>query len=267
MTTRARTRTPVLDAAAAAAEALARAAAVEVGGATAVGEHVGVSADADRVVTHRFAATLPGYRDWEWAVTVVRASRSREVTVSEAVLLPATGALVAPEWVPWSDRIEPGDVGVGDLLPTPPDDPRVEPGYGPVAGLGTAVDEDSDEDPVGVVAYELGLGRPRVLSPYGRDEAATRWYEGACGPEAPVAQAAPAQCSTCAFLVGLGGPLRALFGACTNAWSPSDGRVVSYDHGCGAHSEAALDPESRDVAQTVVDTMTYEPLVVDDEVD
>ncbi len=267
MTTRTRTRPPVLDAAAAAAQDLARGAAEEVGGPGTVGDHVGATAEAERVVTHRFASLVRGYHDWQWAVTVSRASRSRVVTVSEAVLLPAEGALVAPEWVPWSERIEPGDVGVGDLLPTHVDDPRVEPGYVPVSGVDGPVDEASDEDIVALVAYELGLGKERVLSPYGRDEAATRWYEGAAGPDAPVAQAAPAPCATCAFMVGLGGPLRAVFGVCTNAWSPSDGRVVSYDHGCGAHSEATLDADSREVAQTVVDTMTYEPLVVDDEID
>lgn len=265
MTTRARTRTPVLDAVVAAAETVARSAAEEVGGPGSVGAHVGVAAEGDRVGTHRFAALLRGYRDWHWAVTVVRASRSREVTISEAVLLPAAGALVAPAWVPWSERIVPGDLGVGDLLPAPLDDPRLVPGYVPSAGLGAAIDEHSNEDPFMLLAYELGLGRERVLSPLGRDDAAARWYDGAAGPLDPVAQAAPAQCSTCGFLVALGGPLRALFGVCTNAWSPSDGQVVSYDHGCGAHSEAPLDPDSRDAALTVVDTMNFEPLLVDDE--
>lgn len=268
-TTKARTRARALDAAAGAAVDLARAGAEDVGGETSVGVHLGAVAEGDRVVTHLFAAAVPGYRDWQWAVTVVRASRSREVTVSETVLVPTPDALVAPEWVPWSERIEPGDVGVGDLLPTNADDPRLEPGYGPIAGPGTPVDEDTDEDLVALVAYELGLGRERVLSPYGRDDAATRWYEGFAGPEAPVAQAAPGRCATCAFVVALGGPLRAVFGVCANAWSPSDGRVVSYDHGCGAHSEAALGPESTSAGTTVIDTMSFdtmnfEPLVVDE---
>ena len=48
---------------------------------------------------------------------------------------------------------------------------------------------------------------------------------------------APAPCSTCGFFVPMAGALRSLFGVCANAWSPSDGRVVSLDHGCGAHSE------------------------------
>jgi hypothetical protein len=36
----------------------------------------------------------------------------------------------------------------------------------------------------------------------------------------------------------MSGALRAVFGVCANEWSPSDGAVVSLDHGCGAHSEA-----------------------------
>ena len=76
---------------------------------------------------------------------------------------------------------------------------------------------------------------------------------------------APARCATCGFFVGLGGPLRAVFGVCANEWSPSDGHVVSYDHGCGAHSEATPGPDSREIAMTVVDTMSFEPLVVDDD--
>ena len=35
----------------------------------------------------------------------------------------------------------------------------------------------------------------------------------------------------------MAGALRAVFGVCANGWSPSDGQVVSLDHGCGAHSE------------------------------
>ena len=37
---------------------------------------------------------------------------------------------------------------------------------------------------------------------------------------APIAEAAPAQCSTCGFLVPLGGSLRRVFGVCANAFSP-----------------------------------------------
>ena len=60
-------------------------------------------------------------------MTVVRAPRSKLVTASETVLLPGPDALLAPAWVPWHDRLRPGDLGVGDLLPAPPDDERLVP--------------------------------------------------------------------------------------------------------------------------------------------
>ena len=33
-----------------------------------------------------------------------------------------------------------------------------------------------------------------------------------------------------------------VFGVCANEWSPDDGKVVSLDHGCGAHSETGNEP-------------------------
>lgn len=249
-------RARTVDAQCAAAVDLARAAAEELAGPGQVGEHLGVVADGERVVTHRFACLSPAYVGWHWAVTVARASRSRQVTVDEVVLLPGAEALLAPEWVPWSERLRPGDLGVGDLLPTPADDPRLEPGYAPV--LAEDVDLDPDED--AAVAWELGLGRPRVLSRIGRDDAVDRWYSGEHGPEAPIAQAAPAQCSTCGFYLQLGGSLRRVFGVCANEYAPDDGRVVSADHGCGGHSEAAVVPPTPGVAPPIVDEMGYDVL-------
>src|SRR5437762_3288663 len=81
-----RTREP--DEVCAQAVDLARSAAEEMAGAAAVGEHLGVEADGERVVTHFFTCLDPGYRGWRWAVTVARASRSRTVTVSETLLVP-----------------------------------------------------------------------------------------------------------------------------------------------------------------------------------
>ena len=70
-----------------------------------VGEHRGVSAEDDRLLTHRFSAHRPGYPGWEWFVTLARAPRSKKVTVCELGMLPGTDALLAPEWVPWSERV------------------------------------------------------------------------------------------------------------------------------------------------------------------
>ena len=196
-----------------------------------VGDHLGVVGDEARVVTHFFATKDPGYRGWRWAVTVARAARAKVVTVNDIVLLPGDEALLAPEWVPWSERLRPGDLGVGDLLPTAADDPRLAPTF-------LMVDSEADDD----LGFELGLGRERVLSFEGRLDAVERWYAGEPGPEAPIARSAPATCATCGFFIPLSGALRQAFGACANEMAPDDGKVVAVDHGCGAHSQAVVLP-------------------------
>ncbi|MFI0409863.1 DUF3027 domain-containing protein [Actinomadura sp. 3N508] len=245
-----RPRTPVVDTACAEAVDLAREAAQDTAGPGQVGEHLGLRAEGDRVVTHYFECLDPAYAGWQWAVTVTRASRAKVVTVSECVLLPGDDALLAPPWVPWLERLRPGDLGPGDLLPTAPDDARLAPGY-------TQVDDESAEREA---QWEPGLGRVRVLSQEGRDEAATRWYEGVGGPRAPIAASAPAQCSTCGFYVALAGELRKMFGVCANEYAPDDGRVVSADHGCGAHSEAVSLPAVSEHGPPIIDELGYEVL-------
>ncbi|MEU5939565.1 DUF3027 domain-containing protein [Micromonospora sp. NPDC047548] len=225
------TRAARLDQVCAAAVEVARDAITEVESSD-VGDHLRAVAEGDRVVTHYFECLLAGYRGWRWAVTVTRVPRSRHVTICETVLLPGSDALLAPGWLPWQERLKPGDLGPGDLLPTPPDDERLAPGY-----------LLSDDPAVEEVSWELGLGRPRVPSREGRTEAAQRWYDGDHGPSAPISVAAPAaaRCGTCGFYLPLAGALRQSFGACGNFYAPDDGRVVSADHGCGAHSEALIE--------------------------
>lgn len=225
------TRPARLDQTCADAVDVARAAIVEVGP-DEVGDHLGAVADGERLVTHFFECRMPGYAGWRWAVTVTRAPRSRTVTVCETVPLPGPDALQAPAWLPWEERLKPGDLGVGDLLPTAPDDDRLMPGY-----------VESDDPAVEEVAWELGLGRPRVMSREGRLDTAQRWYEGDHGPDTPISNSAPraARCGTCGFYLPLAGALRQAFGACGNLYAPDDGRVVSADHGCGAHSEVLVE--------------------------
>jgi hypothetical protein len=122
-----RSRARELDEACADAVDLARAAAEQEAGPGLVGQHLGVEPDGDRVCTHLFACLDPAYEGWRWAVTVARASRSKTVTVSESLLLPGPDSLLAPDWVPWRDRVRPGDLGVGDLLPAHADDDRLVP--------------------------------------------------------------------------------------------------------------------------------------------
>lgn len=207
-------------------------AAVEAGddSAASVGEHLGAELEHDGALTHLFAAELRGYHGWRWAVTLAWVGDGEPVTVSEAVLLPGPQALVAPAWVPWDQRVQPGDLKPGDLLPPPADDPRLVPGYA------------ASEDPaVEEVATEIGLGRERVLSVAGRDEAAQRWQDGERGPAADLARSAPGTCGTCGFLMSLAGSMRGVFGVCANEFSPADAQVVAVGYGCGAHSDVVVD--------------------------
>src|SRR3954467_14596255 len=118
---------PKPDAAAVAAADTARAALLEEVDAADVGEHLGHVVEGERVVTHLFACECPGYVGWRWAVTVAGAPRPKNVTVDEVVLVPGDEAIVAPPWVPYRERIQPGDLSPGDLLPVEDDDPRLVP--------------------------------------------------------------------------------------------------------------------------------------------
>jgi Protein of unknown function (DUF3027) len=63
---------------------------------------------------------------------------------------------------------------------------------------------------------------------------------------------------TCGFLTQLGGPLGRVFGVCTNEYAPDDGRVVSFDHGCGAHSEATTADPGFGTIAPVIDEVGYD---------
>ena len=212
---------------------LARSAALaDAGNPELVGADVSVEIDDDgRVETYLFEANLAGYKGWRWCVTIAKVDKNSEPTICDVVVLPGPDALLAPEWIPYRDRIQPGDIGVGDIVPSSLDDTRLVPSVHSLI---------ADEELDAMQVFDLGLGRARVMSIEGRDQASKRWYESDRGPQSPIAQAAPKPCSSCAFFVPISGSLRASFGVCANAISPEDARVVSVDHGCGAHSEATL---------------------------
>jgi hypothetical protein len=69
-----------------------------------IGEYAGSVDEGEGVVTVRFESTLPGYPGWRWTVSVAVVDDG-EPTVLETELMPADGALLAPDWVPWSDRL------------------------------------------------------------------------------------------------------------------------------------------------------------------
>jgi hypothetical protein len=208
----------------------ARAAIVEFSGEDTVGEYLGASFEDPTAAMHRFLADMPGYRGWQWAVVVAACPGARHATISEVVLVPGPTALLAPQWVPWQERIRPGDLSPGDLLAPPSEDRRLVPGY--MATGDPQVDE---------VAAEVGFGRRRVLSPWGRGEAAQRWHDGDYGPGSPMARSTRRVCRDCGFYLPLAGALGSMFGVCANELS-ADGHVVDAEYGCGAHSDTPQPP-------------------------
>lgn len=100
-----RRRKPALDQKLAKAQGFALEALKALVPAEEIGDGHRVVADDDRLVTHYFPSTKRGYRDWEWYVTLARAPRQTVPTVCETGLLPSDNALLAPEWVPWSERL------------------------------------------------------------------------------------------------------------------------------------------------------------------
>ena len=176
----------------------------EIGRLERVGDYAGAVADDEIAVTVQFEATEPGYQGWRWSVTTALAEPGRP-TVSEVVLLPGPGALLAPGWVPWSDRVRPGDLSVGDLLPPALDDPRLVPGYAEsTTGSSGRWPPKSAWAGNGCSASRAGRRSPKL------------WHEGPFGPGDEMAIGAPGRCATCGFYLPLVGSLGASFGGCGN---------------------------------------------------
>jgi hypothetical protein len=224
-----------------------------------VGEYLGFEVEGENTLTHKFKCVDKAYFGWHWSVTLAAADDSSEVTVSEILLLPGEKAILAKPWVPWEQRVEPGDIGVGDVLPTAADDVRLVPGY-------TGVD-DLFEEKLTPQGWEVGLGRLRVLSVPGKDETAIRWYDGDRGPRAAIAEAVTDKCVSCGFYVAISGSLGQSFGVCTNKFAADDGKVVALDHGCGGHSEIVVDLHSIPTGGMVFDDNNLDTAeVIDEEV-
>lgn len=103
-------RTSKVDEILAAAKDVALQGVQEIASAHAIGLVHHVRAEEERLSTHLFECTLPGYRGWFWFATLSRAPRSRVATICEVGLLPGDDALIAPDWVPWADRVRPEDL-------------------------------------------------------------------------------------------------------------------------------------------------------------
>jgi hypothetical protein len=81
----------------------ARLAAVESAPKNGVGDFLTQIEEEENVYTFLFAAKMKGYVGWAWSVSLF--AGDEDTTVSEVNLMPGEESLVAPDWVPWSERL------------------------------------------------------------------------------------------------------------------------------------------------------------------
>ncbi len=162
------------DAVLAAAVDFAREGILQVAPAGQVGGHVTSYPEGERLTTHRFEAFVPGYGNWHWFITLARVARSKEATICEVGLLPSETALLAPQWLPWSERVRPEDhqdaaepaaqdsaAAEPAAEPDAQDSASVEPGPGADAGSDEpGTDRAADEPGAGNPADGPGVGNP-----------------------------------------------------------------------------------------------------------
>ncbi|NYE96348.1 hypothetical protein FHU41_002598 [Psychromicrobium silvestre] len=74
-----------------------------------IGAHLAARSEGERAVTQLFECTQPGYQGWQWFAVLARAPRAKQATVSEVGLLPSDDSVLAPQWLPWSERVRPED--------------------------------------------------------------------------------------------------------------------------------------------------------------
>lgn len=137
------------DAVLAAAVDFARAAVEGIAPAEQIGQHLGAKSEGDRVVTHLFESKLAGYQGWQWYAVLTRNSRSKVVTVNELGLLPSEDSILAPEWVPWAERVRPEDAQENEQdaeAPVVDADAQDTAPAGYDDDTAVSADDDSDDD-------------------------------------------------------------------------------------------------------------------------
>ena len=86
-------------------KAFAEAEAKAVAGANDLGSFIEAVQEDEIVTTYLWEANRPGYVGWRWSVSVAQLDPATEPTLTEVVLVPGPDSLVAPAWIPWSERL------------------------------------------------------------------------------------------------------------------------------------------------------------------
>jgi hypothetical protein len=145
-------RTGKPDAVLAAAVDVARAAVEGIAPAQQIGRHLGARTEGDRLVTHLFESRLAGYLGWQWYAVLTRNSRSKVVTVNELGLLPSQDSVLAPEWIPWAERVRPEDAQADEAAEETAEEtsgfgaPEAEAQPADEPGTDDDADDDADAD-------------------------------------------------------------------------------------------------------------------------
>ncbi|HWR86038.1 MAG TPA: DUF3027 domain-containing protein [Rhodoglobus sp.] len=85
-------------------EPLARTALLDITPEAAIGGLVATRDEGEGVISLQFESLLSGYPGWRWTVSVAQIDDA-DPTIVETELTPGEGALLAPDWVPWSERL------------------------------------------------------------------------------------------------------------------------------------------------------------------
>jgi len=170
-------RAPKLDVVLAEAVERARQGVLEIAPAEQVGAHISAVAEAERLVVHRFEANVPGYGGWQWFASLARIPRSKHVTVCEVGLLPSESSLLAPDWVPWAERVRPEEAAAAEAEA----EESAEPGE---------AEAEESAEPGEAEAAEAGPGEAEAAEPepepeLTEDEAPAEIMNGAAGQTGP----------------------------------------------------------------------------------
>ncbi|TCD53618.1 DUF3027 domain-containing protein [Alloscardovia theropitheci] len=135
-----------------------------------VGKFIIAGEVADNVIDFRFSSHIMGYEGWQWSITLYHDKDADKWTINESSLIPTEKALLAPEWIPWKDRLIPSDISPTDVLGTDPDDARLESGASSTDNEGSLVTPESDDKTLensGLEASEISADTSNVTDTNG----------------------------------------------------------------------------------------------------
>jgi hypothetical protein len=123
---------------------IARAALAEITTPDTVGELTSEVKEDDGAITVTFAAAMLGYPGWHWTVSLAQLD-GEEPSVLETELMPGDGSLLAPDWVPWSERLADWEAAQAAIAETA-DDADAEGDDSDDDADSESEDDDADDD-------------------------------------------------------------------------------------------------------------------------